>query len=201
MPSKSRNANNPLGFSALGGAASLGDNIPNEIGRRSPRSSMDCGQVQMPNQVIVVPKKRRTASAGVAQCILGAIFADPANVGKKKLIQGYVSGGGANEVLVVNNLTPVISNHVYVIINWTAAKIDEVLQSGGTLDSVSFAVGATIPDDTLPTLAALAGIAHVPLGQWISDEETVPAPVWQKTGCGNIGIYYCPAQGFIYSRI
>ena len=65
MPRKSKNANNPLGFSALGGAASLGNDVTNEIGKRSPRASMDCGQVQMPNQVILVPKKRRASRASL----------------------------------------------------------------------------------------------------------------------------------------
>ena len=149
--------------------------------------------------------------AGGGECILGAITGDPENDDenpvtppvKKKLTPGFISGGGSSEMLVVNDLTPVIGDLVWVKVIWTANATAGILQAGGTMGAVTVETGTAVPDDTIPEDGSLAGVAHIPLGGWISDgaeAPATPAPVWVNQGCGSLQVFFCPGAGFFFGR-
>ena len=185
MPRKSQTANNPLGFSALGGAASLGNNVSNEIGKRSPRASMDCGQIQMPNQVILVPKKRRGRGQGV---IIGKLLiANGSETGKYKITDGKVNfvtptlGG----TLIDNDPPPEITvtadTWVYIKVVGTFADPDTYVV---TIETEAAATPPTGTDITASGFTSFFYIGRVDFTSGTPDTFTI---INSHSG-GNLGV-------------
>ena len=209
MPSKARNGNAPLGVEKLQigklDVASGFARTEDQLLRRTPVEPTNTGWINSPNGIIHQPKRfLKGGGGGVAPCILGKIKTDTINSTedepKKKLLEGFITGSGSSELLVADNLTPTIDDFVWVKVDWTAGVIDGVLQSGGVMDTVTVETGPTMPDDTIPTVDVLAGIAYIPLGGWISDGADEPQPIWVKQGCGSIQVFFCPGAGFFFGR-
>jgi len=143
-----------------------------------------------------------------AQCALGDISTDAENseleadppVVRYKLEPAFLSGGGGNELVTVDNLDAVIDDFVWLEVAWTADVVDDLLQQGGTMGTITVSTGADVPDDTVPTEDATSGTAHIVLGGWVTDGGDPALPVWVKQGCGSIQIYFCPGQGFFFGR-
>lgn len=196
------------------------DTIPNAkwfnqlieaIEARTILGSPDFNLKKSPNGVVIKSKAKTVKKGGGGTsaptvCILGDLQVDSENsteqTTKYKIVEGFLNGGGKTEPIKPDNLTAAIDDIVYLECDWTATKIDEVLQSGGDLGTVTVKTAASVPDDTIPTLNSLSGTAHIPLGQWVSNGETGSdeKPVWKKGGCGSLNLFFCPAQGFIYTR-
>lgn len=105
---------------------------------------------------------------------------------------GYIIGGGASQLIEPGAIAAAANKNVWLKCPWTAQKVDEVLQAGGTMGTVLVQSGANVPDD-IPTIASLTGTAYIPLGGWDSDSN------WVSAGCGTITLDFCPG-GFLKSR-
>ena len=208
MPSKNYNGNNPLGRSRIkpNGLDPSGAfaKVETAIGRLQPSLSLQTGSMQLPNGRVQKPKPKRARRGGATTpCQLGRIGVDSENSTevsvKYQLSAGFLTGGGGTELIEPNDLTATIDDFVWLEVNWTCDEIDGVQQAGGTLGAVTVAQGATIPTDTVPTLAG-AATAIIALGGWISNGEEDPSPLWVNQGCGSIQVFFCPGGGFFHGR-
>ncbi len=124
----------------------------------------------------------------VEECILGDLLPDPDNAGKFKIRPGYVYGGGSNEFIEKVNITPLIGEHLYIEVSWTAEAEDGVLLTGGSMTSVEIKQGGSVPDDDDFTPASLTGKHRKALGTWTDDNG---APKWNRDGCGSYHVRMC----------
>ena len=85
------------------------------------------------------------------------------------------------------------NRQVWVRAEWTAKKIDGVLQPGGEMGNVTVHSGSKMPDDDVPNVASLSGVVHYPLGAWDEDGN------WINNGCGAVMLDFCRG-GFIKER-
>lgn len=126
---------------------------------------------------------------GVAEeCILGDLLSDSEHEGKKKIRPGYVSGGGMNIFIEKDNITPVIGNHLYIEVSWTAEEEDGVLLTGGSMTGAEIKQGSEVPDDDDFTPDSLTGKHYKALGTWVDNNGV---EVWQKDGCGSYHVRMC----------
>jgi hypothetical protein len=109
--SKKTNGNNPLGGARLdpssGVEAAVG--LEAAIGLRTPMPSMDCGSKQLPNQTIIIPKKRRSGRGGTPipwTVSLASTVDEEVTTYTSSIVQGTVVDGilSHTTVTVVNNL-------------------------------------------------------------------------------------------------
>lgn len=146
-----------------------------------------------PDQKETQTKKGRVitggeAGAGAAACPLGSIGTDG------KITPGWFIGGGKNEIITPAAITPAAGKKVWIKVTWTAEKIDEVLQAGGTAGTISIHSGTgSVPADDVPNISSLTGTAYYALGYWDDALEFV------ESGCGTITIDFCPG-GFTKAR-
>ena len=110
-----------------------------------------------------------------------------------EMIPGWFVGGGISELIEPGAITPAANKYIWIRVTWTADEVDDVLQAGGTAGSVSVHSGSNVPDDSVPTINDLSGIAYIVLGGWDSNVE------WQGEGCGTATLSFCPG-GFIKGR-
>tara|TARA_Y100000593_G_scaffold87528_1_gene168108 strand:+ start:180 stop:824 length:645 start_codon:yes stop_codon:yes gene_type:complete len=201
MPSKKFNGNAPFGADKITsekGVDSALARLSNQILTRSPKQSMTAGSKQTHNGIFLEPKrfKRQKKQASTSQtiCELGDISPDPNNEGKFIIRPGHIQGGGDTQLIEIDNLTAVANNSVWLEIPWTANEVDDVLQAGGTMGTVTVNTGASAPLDDVPVITDLSGTAYYVIGSW--DSETV----WVKNGCGTVTIDFCPG-GYVKGRL
>ncbi len=138
-----------------------------------------------------VAKFNRVGGGGdgaAEECILGDLLPDPDNAGKFKIRPGYVYGGGSNEFIEKVNITPLVGEHLYIEVSWTAEVEDGVLLTGGSMTSAEIKQGGSVPDDDNFTPASLTGKHRKALGTWTDDNGT---PKWNRDGCGSYHVRMC----------
>ena len=119
-------------------------------------------------------------------CQLGALRAGV-------ITPGWFVGGGLSVVVEPGVIMQVAGRSVWLRVDWSAEEVDQVLQAGGAAGNVVVDYGASVPEDDVPNITQLSGVAYIALGAWDDDLEFVGA------GCGNVNLSFCPG-GFIKTR-
>lgn len=122
-------------------------------------------------------------------CLLGDLLADPENEDRFIIRPGYVSDGRSSVFLEKDNINPVIGDHLYVKVPWTAEQEDNILLSGGSMGTPTIEQGSSVPDDSSFTPTSLTGDHYEALGTWLDDGDGEPE--WNPGGCGSITVGFC----------
>ena len=128
-------------------------------------------------------------AAGAEECKLGDLISDSNNAGKLKIRSGYIHGGGVSLFLTFDNITPVIGDTLYIKANWTATVTDEVLLSGGVLNSAIIEQSGTAETTDTFDKDNPTGDHYRALGTWVDDGNG--NPIWEKDGCGSYELKFC----------
>jgi hypothetical protein len=136
-------------------------------------------------------ESKKRENVAVVDCPFGYIYNDD---GDKILRGGVVTGGVTNHVAgsYTLNMASGDGTWVWLSVSFTANSADGVLLAGvATVNSTSYASGASIPNNTIPTALSPNGIIKVPIGYY-QDGQFIPL------GCGNVNVNHCP--GYISSN-
>lgn len=133
-------------------------------------------------------------------CPFGSFVSD--ENGNRYLLGGVVYGGVSSFVVaniligmpqIVDGVEEIVmegnaGDHLYLVINFNANMQDNVLIPGvENITAVSSGIGATIPNNTMPTMQSKSGTYHISLGQFT---ETSFLP----SACGDAILEHCPGS-------
>jgi len=156
------------------------DNVP------LVRSTYSLPAESFRNYVPISIRERRSEATINEECPFGYVI----NGSPKKLQGGTVSGGISNKIVADINLSSsaATGTWLWLKVDLIANSVDGVLLSGvESITTVTSGSGTSIPNNTIPTAAAPAGVVYIPLGNYTSG-------VFYPSGCGNFSVQHCPSN-------